>query len=137
MGVRAYADFGEFFTPSKWRGTELHERAKEIRSLVPRGRILTLAPLHPLEAGLSIYPAFSTGPFAWRVSPYIEAAKAARLGIVSPATLEQTLSSAPPAAVLVVHEKAGEEVLSEYARQHGYALRHLGDKNELWVPGGH
>jgi hypothetical protein len=133
MGVRAYADFGDFFALKKWRGTKLHEEVKELRSHVSRGPILTLAPIYPLEAGLAIYPSFSTGAFAWRISPYVEPAKAVRLGIVSPATLEQMLKVAPAAGVLVGLEKTGEQPLAGYAARNSYEAVTLADKSQLWV----
>jgi drug/metabolite transporter superfamily protein YnfA len=101
MGVRGFEDVGDYFNPSKWEGTRLNRRAQELLTHVTHGRILTLAPIYPLEAGLAIYPAFSTGPFAWRVSPYVEADKAVRIGIVSPAMLGKLLEASPPAGVLV------------------------------------
>ena len=133
MGVRGYDDFDDFFVPKDWQGMKVHRRVEEIRSHVPHGRVLTLAPIHPLEAGLSIYPAFSTGPFAWRISPYIEPKEAVRLGIVSPATLEELLAATPPEGVLVGYEKIGEDLLSNYAQRHGYESVTLGDDNQLWI----
>jgi Dolichyl-phosphate-mannose-protein mannosyltransferase len=135
MGVRAFDDIEDYFNPPKWEGTRLHRRAQEIRLHVPSGKILTLAPAYPVEAGLSIYPPFSTGPFAWRVSSYIEPTAAARLGIVSPATLDQMLAVAPPAGVLVGFEEKGEKELNAYARRTGLKLVSLVDDHRLWVAG--
>jgi len=134
MGVRAFDDIRDYFVSRKWEGTRLHLRAQEIRSHVPAGKILTLAPIYPLEAGLAIYPTFSTGPFAWRVSPYIEPAKSRRLGIVSPATLDELLAGAPPAGVLVGFEDDGEEMFNAYGRRNGSRLLPLVDEHQLWVP---
>jgi len=133
LGVRAYGEFRDYFKPGEWSGTKLHQRAQEIRAQVPRGRILTLAPTHPLEAGLPIYPAFSTGPFAWRISPYVPPAQAARLGILSPTTLDAALDADPPAGVLVGLEKKGEDLLSAYASSHGYRSWRWTDRSQLWV----
>jgi 4-amino-4-deoxy-L-arabinose transferase-like glycosyltransferase len=133
MGFRGYEDFREFFIASEWHGMKLRKRVREIRTLPQEGKILTLAPIYPLEAGRSIYPSFSTGPIAWRVSPFIDPAKALRLGITTPATLENMLNAEPPAAVLVGFDKTGEELLLAYASQRGYARRFLPDKNQLWI----
>jgi hypothetical protein len=133
MGAHAYKKLPDAISIEDWEGMKTHRQAEEIRSHVPRGRVLTLAPICPLEAGLSIYPAFSTGPFAWRISPYVEPAKAARLGILSPATLEQALRAAPPSGVLVGFEGKGEVLLSKYARKNGYESRALADDHRLWV----
>lgn len=133
MGARAFDDVEDYFNPAKWEGARLHRRAQEIRLHVSNGKILTLAPAYPLEAGLSIYPPFSTGPFAWRVSPYVEPATAARIGIVSPTTLKDLLSAAPPAGVLVGFEENGEEEFNTYARRTGLKSVPLVDDHRLWV----
>jgi 4-amino-4-deoxy-L-arabinose transferase-like glycosyltransferase len=132
MGVRAFDDIEDYFRPKEWKGSRVHHRAQELKTHVPSGRILTLAPIYPLEAGLAIYPSFSTGPFAWRVSPYIESSKAERIGIVSPSRLEQVLGLTPPAGVLVGAEENGEELLNKYARRTGFRLVPLIDDYQLW-----
>lgn len=136
IGARAFDDIEDYFVPRKWEGTRLHRRAMEIRSHIPDGKILTLAPIYPLEAGLSIYPPFSTGPFAWRVSTFIEPAKCARLGIVSPVTLDRMLDVTPAAGVLVgFEEEKDEKQLNEYGRRNGSKLQPLEDDHQLWIPG--
>jgi len=136
MGVRGFEDVDDYFNPSKWEGTRLNRRAQELLTHVKHGRILTLAPIYPLEAGLAIYPAFSTGPFAWRVSPYIEANKAVRIGIVSPAMLGKLLEASPPAGVLVGFEEDDEEdEFNDYARKNGLKLMQLVDHHQIWVKG--
>jgi len=133
MGVEGFEELNHFVKVRKWHGMKLHEEAEAIRARIPSGRILTLAPINPLEAGLSIYPSFCTGPIAWRVSPYIESAKAARLKITSPATLESLLAADPPAGVLVGFEKTGEEQLSEYAERYRYEPFAMDDEQQLWI----
>ena len=133
VGYRGFDDIEDYLVFRKWEGTRLHRRAMEIKSYVQDGRILTLAPVYPLEAGLSIYPAFSTGPFAWRVSSFIEPAKSARLGIVSPATLGQMLAGQPPSGILVGFEEDGEKPFNEFARRNGARRQSLEDDHQLWV----
>jgi hypothetical protein len=105
----------------------------EVRPSIPNGRILTLAPFYPLEAKLAIYPSFSTGPIAWRIAPFIEPAKAARLHILSPATLAAALEAKPPAGILVGVEKTGEDLLIGYAKAHGYKPLFLSHGDQLWI----
>lgn len=134
MGLRGYRAYPDFFTPNEWRGIRLHRRMATICADLPPGKVLTLSPILPLEAGLSIYPAFSTGPFAWRISPYLDAAKAARLRIVSPTSLDSLIQGTPPVAVLVGFEESGEELFSAYARLRGDELRQpWADDRHLWV----
>jgi len=42
--------------PSQWTPLQVHDFAEEIKRYVPKGRILTLIPMIPLEAGYDIYP---------------------------------------------------------------------------------
>jgi 4-amino-4-deoxy-L-arabinose transferase-like glycosyltransferase len=133
LGLRAFADFRNYFVPREWSGTKLHDRSQELRAHVTSGKILTLVPSYALEAGLSIYPALSTGVFAWRVSPYVEPARAARLGLLAPTTLAAALAADPPAGVLIGFEKKGEEPLAEWAASHGYEARPLPKERQLWV----
>jgi len=131
-----YDDTRRVRLPHRWKTSAMHAEGAAIRKLVPAGRILTLGPIAPLEAGLSIYPAFGTGFVAWRTAPFIEHKKAARLHIVSPAALDEYLAHAPPAGVLVGLEDEGEEPLIEYARAHSFQPVELGDEQVLWIPGG-
>jgi hypothetical protein len=95
--------------------------------------VLTLAPIHALEAGRPIYPQFSSGPFAWRISPFVEPGKAARLKIPSPATIDALLAAEPPAAFLLGIEKNGEDRFEAYARDHGYRMIRPASDDQLWV----
>lgn len=133
-GARAFHDYDDYFVKRKWEGTRLHARAQEIRHHVTNGKILTFAPVYPLEAGLSIYPALSTGPFAWRVAPYVDAAKAKRIGIVGASTLDEMLAAVSPAGVLVGFEKKEEKWFKAYGERTGARLKALEDDHELWVP---
>ena len=133
LHARVYKDLPELFTVRKWAPMKIHERAQVLREHVSGGRILTLAPIHPIEAGLAIDPSFATGPFAWRIAPYVDPAKAARLRIVTAATLAARLDAAPPAGILLGYEEHGEEPLAEYAREHSYKRVPLEDGGELWT----
>ena len=132
LGRHAFKHIDRFLTPSKWTPMKVHRDASKIRAEVPSGRVLTLAPIHPLEAGLSIYPPFGTGPFAWRVSAYVEAAKAGRLRMTTPATLPALLAVNPPAAILLGYEPT-ESALEEYAGSHGFRPLPLPGDRTLWV----
>jgi hypothetical protein len=136
LGVRVFHEAGDFFQPRKWEGIRMHREMREAGARVAGGRVLTLAPIYPLEAGLPIYPAFSTGPFAWRISPYLDPAKAARLGIISPTTLEAALRLTPPGAVLVGSEEKGEETLAAYAKRQGFQKFDLEDDLVFWIAPG-
>lgn len=131
---REYEGLRDLFKPREWVPFETHDEAEVLRERMPTGRVLTLAPIYPLEAGLEIDPAFATGAFAWRIAPYIDPAKAARIGLPTRKTLSEHLASFPPSAVLVGFEKEGEEPLIEYAKARGFEVAPLEDEERLWVP---
>ena len=123
---------------SAWPVFRVHETAEAIAALVPRGRVLTLAPIFPLEAGCDIYPAFATGPFAWRTAPFIDPATRADFGFVAPDDLDSYLAADPPAAILTGFEhQEYERPVLRYARTHGYSLHPLPGRGTLWLPANH
>ena len=134
MGVHSYSHLRDLYSPREWVPLRLHARGERLRAKVTSGRVLTLAPLYPLEGGLSIYPSFSTGPFAWRLSPFIEPAKAARLGLMTPQTIASTLDADVPSAILLNVEPEREMALRFYAESRGYAASSDLDGGELWLP---
>ena len=134
MGNHAYSHLRDLRSPKEWVPLRLHARGERLRAKVPRGRVLTLAPLYPLEGGLSIYPAFSTGPFAWRLAPFVEPAKAARLGLMTPHTIASALDADAPSAILLHIEPDREIDLRLYAERHGYTAIDDLDGGELWMP---
>jgi 4-amino-4-deoxy-L-arabinose transferase-like glycosyltransferase len=132
-GAAAYRDLPGLFRPHHWTPVETHAEAGRLRIVPPPGRILTLAPIQAVEAGRPIYPEFASGPFAWRVSSFVEPAKAARLKIPTVATLEALLGAHPPAAFLLGIEKNGEDEFKRYAKAHGYRIIPPATGDELWV----
>ena len=134
MGNHAYSHLRELRSPTEWVPFRLHARGERLRSQVPNGRVLTLAPLYPLEGGLSIYPSFSTGPFAWRLAPFVEPAKAARLGLMTPLTIASILDADAPSGILLNIEPDREVDLRRYAERRGYTARADADGGELWLP---
>jgi len=119
-----------------WPPTQLHEFALGLRQHVPAGRILTLQPMVPLEAGYDVYPFTATGPFSWRTSPLLTAERRIEYEVTSPEELEAVLQDSPPNGILIDFEapNAGfgrqdvgglERPFSEYARLHGYEAVHL------------
>lgn len=121
--------------PSTWPVFSVHEKAEAIAALLPRGRVLTLAPLFPLEAGREIYPEFATGPFAWRTASLLDPERRAAFGFVAPADLERYLAADPPAAILTGFEHREFDLpLLRYARSHGYVGHLSSTRGVLWLP---
>lgn len=120
--------------PKEWFVFDYPRQAAEIRSYVSNGKVLTLSPTLPLEAHLSIYSEFASGPFAFRSAHLMTVERAKRTDMVAPGMLWAFLEAAPPAAILTgVEDDALEEPLVEYAKAHAYRKVELERKRELWV----
>ena len=135
--ILPYAEGAEvIFQPARWYPTKAHVRGQLIRSLVGRGQVLTMAPIHALEGGVSIYPAFVTGPLAWRVAPFLTAEERTRFGLASEEDFASLVEQTPPRGVLVGFESSDrdfEAALLDYTRGHGYVPVPLPDEGELWL----
>ena len=118
--------------PSQWTPIQVHDFAESLKQYATSGRILTLIPMVPLEAGYDIYPVLTNGPFSWRTSLLLTPQRRAKYDVVSPNELPQILAQTPPDAVLTGFEipNAGferndepdglEMPLINYASEHGY-----------------
>lgn len=123
-------------TPGDWLPIRAHAYGGLISKLVGEKRVLTLAPLYALEGGAAIYPAFASGPFAWRVAPLLDEATRARYGVIGPAELDDLLQAAPPRAILTGVEDDDarlEQPLVDYAQAHAFVPVPLPDKSTLWL----
>jgi hypothetical protein len=128
-----YRNLNELSDSRKWTPIKRHNEARELLNY-PAKKILTLAPIHVLEAGLKIDPAFVTGPFAWRGADYLPKAKRREVGLVGPLDLESYVTAHPVDAILVGHEQEWEPMLIGYAKRHGYQPSSMGDEDEvLWL----
>src|SRR5436309_2565429 len=109
-----------FNSPQQWVPSRVHEIGRTLCAST-NGQVLTLLPLFPLEGNAPIYKEFATGPFAWRVAPYVAEPVQRTVGLVDDAHLESYLEPVPPAAILTGGETAAlEQPLNDYARKHHY-----------------
>jgi hypothetical protein len=138
-----------FFNPSQSTPIQVHDFGEEIKQYVPKGRILTLSPMIPLEAGYDIYPFTVTGPFSWRTSLLLTSQRRTNYGVISPEELPAVLSKDPPDAILTGFEdpNAGfirndpgtlETPFVNYAKENGYTpisiyASFIGRPITLWV----
>jgi len=104
------------------------------------GRIATLSPVYPLEAGLAVYPEFATGPFGYRVMPMGAPDDTALFAVVGPDGVAALLDAEPPAAVLTGFAPDLEAPFVAWAKANGYRpdpavnfSDRYGDA-VLWVP---
>jgi hypothetical protein len=137
LALPSYAPgLAQLFTPDKWYPWTLHRRASELATLVDHGKVLTLAPIYPLESNLEVYHSMATGSFAWRVAHLVEPERRARLGLPlgdDPALLWQM---EPPRAVLVggeLDDAEEEGALVAAAQAHGYVPVPANDDYTLWL----
>ena len=135
-GIGNYRAITDVVRPETWFSTSARSTGDEIRRLVPRGKVLTLAPVFPLAGGVAIYPEFATGPFAWRGAHLVPAERRARLHLIAPDDLETFLAADPPAAILTGFESGTdlETPFLEYAQRHDYRPVNLTKKRTLWRP---
>ena len=120
--------------PERWVPLQVHQLALDIKQQVPSGRILSLAPIYPLEAGLGAYPTFTVGPFVWRTAPLLSAEGRRQYQLVSFHELEDLLAHDPPAAILTGLEtdygfdkfdtNGLEKPIIDYAVRHGFEPRY-------------
>ncbi len=123
------------FSPGSWETVKIHRIGQEIGSIVKHGKVLTLAPIFPLEGKTEIYREFATGPFAWRVAHFLGKDKRAKYQMISEKDLIEFLEKEPPGALLVGYEKEEGEMVC-YARQKGYKEVKLSHGTTLWVRAG-
>jgi len=139
LGLEDYRQMRSLLLPDTWRPLMFHNIGVDVRgameaeSAVGGGCVLTLGPLYPLEAGLDICPAFATGPFAWRVAPYLDEDRRKALGVISAEELSQYLADSPPAAILVGVDRNLERDFVGYAEEHGYHAVDIGSDLQVWV----
>jgi hypothetical protein len=117
--------------PSDWPPVQVHELAVSLKEEVADGRILTLQPMVPMEAGYNVYAFTATGPFSWRTSLLLTPERRAEYNVTSPKELPALLARSSPEGILIGFEgpNAGferqdigglETPFSEYAIMHGY-----------------
>ncbi len=138
LTARAYAPgLAVVARPDAWVPRKVHARGELLAGLAGEGgKVLTLAPIHPLEGGAPIYRQFVTGPFAWRVAPLVDAEIRARMSIAGPDDLDALLAQEPPRALLTGldnDDEAEEAPLVAYAETHGYVPVALPDEGLLWL----
>jgi hypothetical protein len=121
-------------TPAQWTPVQAHQAGVWIRERTGDGAIVTLAPLFPLEAGLSIYPELATGPFAYRVGGLLSPDERRVQRIFTIDDIETVLNARPPRALFLGFEDEDlEEPLAQYAQARKYRYHQLPNGKHLWV----
>ena len=109
------------------------KESNEIKLAVPHGKVLTLAPIMSLEAGLTIYPEFAPGPFCWRVASSVAADRRPILSVVSTDELESFLKKDMPDAIITGYEDAIELPFIQFATKFNYKPNPLSNNIIVWL----
>lgn len=115
-GLPSYRHVGGLWRPDEWFPVRVHRIGVGIKAAVGGGRVLTLAPLYPLEGGADIYAEFAAGPFVWRVAPLVPEPKRREFNVIAEAELGPLLAARPARAVLLGFEGRLEEPFVDYAK---------------------
>ena len=125
---------GQLFRPDEWDISRLHKDALDLRRHVTTGKILTLAPITPMEAGLSVYPQLATGRFGWRFGYLVAPDRRQKLGLLAETELKTVLDADPPAGILTgVEDEKLEKAFLRYAQLGNYRPVAISDDATLWV----
>jgi hypothetical protein len=123
-----------------WVGLRVHDASMVMRNAIANHGgdvhrpIATLSPILVIEANLSLYPQFSTGPFLYRIGDLLTPELRKKFVGTSRETVGELLSADPPAAILAGFEKDLDNPLIEYAQVHDYRLVDVsGLEGQLYV----
>jgi 4-amino-4-deoxy-L-arabinose transferase-like glycosyltransferase len=120
-----YRTLSNLRNPAEWVPNVVHSTGVQVAEAAQHGRVVTLAPIYPLEGGATIHPAFASGPFNWRSAEFVPGEERADKGLVGPDELAELLEREPADAVLTGTEKTGEGPLRSWAAARGFTERPL------------
>ena len=133
FGLLYYKDINILLSSNEWFPNEAHKIGTEIALRVDKGRVLTLAPIFPLEGKLEIYEEFATGPFAWRTAHLLPYTKRRELAIISESDLDDFLKTKLPNAILLGYEGGLEEPFFRFAKNNSYKGSKLSNGKILFI----
>lgn len=116
-----------------WTPSKIHAEARNLRQRVGVGPVLTFSPTVVLEAGLSIYPEFASGPFAWLTARFLSADQRARYHFPAESDLAEMLREWPPTGIVLGYEEHLEGVFLRYATENRFRPGKFAKKKTLWV----
>ena len=121
---RLVQDLPSLGSPAKWAVNRTHQDglkiAQELQKRGVDGPVATLFPVYPLAGGLSVYPEFATGPFAYRTGDVGDPDLIAHYVTTSPLSVANRLANEPPAAVLLGFADELEAPIAEFVEQNSY-----------------
>ena len=107
--------------PDDLTGVRVHREGVRLRKAVgdQPGKVATIFPILPLEAGLKIYPEFATATFLYEMGHLIPEQDRQGLVFCSSRDLVEFLDKDPPGAILV-SDTPFDILFLRYAAQRGY-----------------
>lgn len=97
----AFREVTSLREPQTWVPNQVHRFADQIKEVLPEGKVLTLAPIFPLEAGLDTCEMFTVGPLVWRSAHILSQDKRQAYQIIALTELDAYLQDQPPDAILL------------------------------------
>ena len=119
--------------PAKWVPVEVHDLGVEVSRYAGNDKVLTFAPIYPLEGGADTYGLFAVGPFLWRSASLLQPEERRDLQVPSQDEFLKQLEREPPGAILTGFEEGLETPLIDFAREHSYEMVSLPGEKVLWV----
>lgn len=122
-------------SPSTWPPMRWHATGQSLAARVGKGKILTLMPGLPLEAGLPIYRQLSIGRYAARSADYLTPQQRADFQVPDAVAMHRWFVDDPPAAVLLPDPltSALEESIASLAKEHGYVAEPFAPHDTAWT----
>jgi hypothetical protein len=121
---RLFEHMGQLPFPNTWTTSRVHENgtaiAKTLTQVGITGKIATLFPIYPLEAGLTLYPELATGRSGYRSLEFAGDDLRNYYRTTSPTEIYSLFLKDPPAALLLGFEPELEAPMIRFAEANGY-----------------
>jgi hypothetical protein len=123
-------------SPQHWTPLAVHRVGEWVKHNAPaHGRVLTIDPLVPLEAGVDVYQEYAVGRFIMHVGGYATPEQRHRYHLAWGEELDRVLAERPPDAILCKESLAPlVPGITNYATGHGFrAVTSPDAEYRLWV----
>lgn len=135
FGIPQYRWLPQVLSPTTWTPLEVHNVGVEIAGVVGTAKVLTTAPIYPLEGGADICAPLTTGSFTWRTGHLQSKDVRARLNVASEADVSDLVGRYQPWILTGSERPDAERSLDRYAKEHGWRSVQLRSKDmTLYAP---
>jgi len=127
-GLPAYRCLWTACAPEQWVPVRVHRAGERLAASAAGARVITIAPIYPLEGGARIPAVCAAGSFGWRMGALLEAGARRRLRLATPRDVDELAAANRPAVLLTGSERPREEEpLLDFARRQGWGRRDITD----------